>query len=106
MTLGERIAQKRKAAGVLEGDFKVDPIEIREYAVSLYEDGKKLCDYQYLPEQMDVIDDSFTVIHLERPEGIVVNLSEHEYVECVTVTDQYGRMFTTAGEGHWLVDTE
>ena len=40
---------------VLDGYFIVEPIEIKEYKVSLYEDGKKICDYKHLPEKKEIV---------------------------------------------------
>lgn len=40
---------------------KHNPIQIKEYKVSLYEDGKKICDYNYLPEKREIVTESIIV---------------------------------------------
>lgn len=46
---------------MLDGSYVIEPIQIKEYKVSLYEDGNKICDYNYLPEKREIVKESIIV---------------------------------------------
>lgn len=79
---------------MIDGNYIVEPIQIKEYRVSLYEDGKKIGDYKYLPEKREIVTESIIVECFERPLNLTVDTENHVYQEVVTVIDQYGRELT------------
>jgi len=79
---------------MLDGSYVIKPIQIKEYKVSLYEDGEKIGDYKYLPENREIVTESIIVECFERPLNLTVDTENHVYQEVVTVIDQDGRELT------------
>lgn len=72
---------------MLDGSYVIEPIGIKEYKVSLYEDGKKICDYNCLPEKREIVTELIIVECFERPSNLTVDIEKHVYQEVVIVID-------------------